>query len=659
MGCVLALCLTTQTFAIEGLKLQIRCPHVALSWPSTNDETYIVQYRATLDTNSTWQTLTNFMPPASGTNTTFFVHSNRVDCPSGQVFGMMIMSGGGESESMSAKVSTLSAAERTQVKQAHEEVRLATLYEKCKQEGREPTEQELKNQPPLPPSIKEVRAKILAAKEKSAARLSGNALSETTLSVGKSSLESFEGSGGANGPQPEGAGGGGGASEPSCGFYRVVRNGLHLGGITNGFVVEGYLELPVELGSTNNGFPQIRFYVDNLPCAGASIQPGDKGCPVLKWNTHFLPNGSHDVWLVADFSGEEVVLYGKTTSITVTNDVTFDLDLNSFGEQMWLFARFVEQVSFQIKIYDDESNNYIGTFAFNSGTDGTVSFLWNLLDPQQNLVTSKFIRGEFNATSITPQGGGRTLKSGTNVWTKQTGWFSDKFVVAWANTAKVNAPSRMENLMRYGVVDILANPAHDSPYQLSPGNAFGTGTAFRLTENSRTNLLNYLSDPDYRNFYYFGHGNGGGFGDSSRWDEAPPWIREGELRNALTNRLGEIPRAVTEHPYRFVFLDTCNSANGYLCEAFGIHRRTMTVSVYVNYLKMKPRAFIGFTDFNPLPDSLNEHLQNANMLAAFFAQWMGNVSLNGCIATAKQDPFWPMHQSVLIYGAQNLYRLAP
>ena len=98
---------TTPVLAIEGLTLQIHCPHVVLSWPSTNDETYIVQYRATLDTNSTWQTLTNFMPPASGTNMTYFVNSNRVDCPSGQVFGMMMMSGDGESGAMSANSSSV------------------------------------------------------------------------------------------------------------------------------------------------------------------------------------------------------------------------------------------------------------------------------------------------------------------------------------------------------------------------------------------------------------------------------------------------------------------------------------------------------------------------------------------------------------------------
>ena len=55
----------SQGLAIEGLKLSIHCPDVWLSWPSVewNGETYIVQYRETLDTNSQWITLTNALPP--------------------------------------------------------------------------------------------------------------------------------------------------------------------------------------------------------------------------------------------------------------------------------------------------------------------------------------------------------------------------------------------------------------------------------------------------------------------------------------------------------------------------------------------------------------------------------------------------------------------
>src|SRR5437763_14849100 len=92
-----------QTSAIEGLKLSIRCPDVWLTWPSVeNGETYIVQYRQTLDTNSSWLTLTNYMPPDSGTNLTTFVHSNQVSCPPGQTFGMSAAASAGGDDSIGA-----------------------------------------------------------------------------------------------------------------------------------------------------------------------------------------------------------------------------------------------------------------------------------------------------------------------------------------------------------------------------------------------------------------------------------------------------------------------------------------------------------------------------------------------------------------------------
>jgi hypothetical protein len=48
------------SFAIEGLKISVQSSNVVLSWPSTNGETYIVQYRPTLNTTSSWTTLTDF-----------------------------------------------------------------------------------------------------------------------------------------------------------------------------------------------------------------------------------------------------------------------------------------------------------------------------------------------------------------------------------------------------------------------------------------------------------------------------------------------------------------------------------------------------------------------------------------------------------------------
>lgn len=155
--------------AIEGLKLQIICPDVVLSWPSVEGATYIVQYRPTLDPITPWQTLTNNLPAGTGTNVTFFVHSNRVDCSAGQIFGMGLLPDGGNA--MVSSAASLSPEERRQLKQARETQRLAELLVQCELEQREPYEWELKNEPPPPPSTEEVRAKILAAMEKRQAGL--------------------------------------------------------------------------------------------------------------------------------------------------------------------------------------------------------------------------------------------------------------------------------------------------------------------------------------------------------------------------------------------------------------------------------------------------------------------------------------------------------
>src|SRR5512133_927290 len=71
---------TSNGLASENLKIAVECPDVILSWESADDETYIVQYRPTLSTNTPWETLTNSLPAATGTNVTFFVHSNQMEC---------------------------------------------------------------------------------------------------------------------------------------------------------------------------------------------------------------------------------------------------------------------------------------------------------------------------------------------------------------------------------------------------------------------------------------------------------------------------------------------------------------------------------------------------------------------------------------------------
>lgn len=85
------------SFAVPDTKIAIRCPDVEIWWPSTNGQTFLIQIRPDLQPETLWATLTNFYPAAANTNVTYFVHPNQVDCPTGQVFGIMSASRGGGS----------------------------------------------------------------------------------------------------------------------------------------------------------------------------------------------------------------------------------------------------------------------------------------------------------------------------------------------------------------------------------------------------------------------------------------------------------------------------------------------------------------------------------------------------------------------------------
>jgi hypothetical protein len=44
------------------------------------------------------------------------------------------------------------------------------------------------------------------------------------------------------------------------------------------------------------------------------------------------------------------------------------------------------------------------------------------------------------------------------------------------------------------------------------------------------------------------------------------------------------------------------------------------------------------------------------MLGQFIAEWHGGANLDGIVARAKQNTFWPLDPSAITYGATNLYR---
>lgn len=95
-----ALITPVRSFAVPDTKLAVYCPDVVLTWPSTNGQSFLIQTRPDLNPDTPWAWLTNFYPAAAGTNRTYFVHPNQMNCPSGQTFGAKNMPG---SESRNAQ----------------------------------------------------------------------------------------------------------------------------------------------------------------------------------------------------------------------------------------------------------------------------------------------------------------------------------------------------------------------------------------------------------------------------------------------------------------------------------------------------------------------------------------------------------------------------
>ncbi|MFN3407882.1 MAG: Ig-like domain-containing protein [Limisphaerales bacterium] len=620
------------TYAIEGLQLSLQCSNVVLTWPSVEGETYIVQYRPTLDTNSTWQTLTNFMPAETGVSMTTFVHSNVVQMPNCDGGSFAAMSYGGESSLMVVAVeddtptepmviSTNGTGEATPLQLYPPGFDLSGFY------------------------IYDPRSEEL---------VSGSAFMQAASELDFPEPEEGEGSG---------EGGTNFVSE--TGFYRVVRNGVHFYGLTNGVVLSDVVTIPIELSLTNaDTITGMSFYTDDgSPLVGAN---DSENAPwVLEWDTRMVPNGTYSIYAEVNFASDASVT-NEPISVTVSNFVSFpNYFTRNFEDWMWLYAELATpEADYEIAMYADETN-YLGSF-FGSTSDGVISFLWDLTDGQSYTFTNDTFSAEYiitpTSSSFGPQQNGpQTTVTATNFWAREYAWKGSgigKFVVAYSPLDNNGTKTLKIGLMvsggtggEYGGVTQTLGSYGLGPYQLSPGNQ--QGSAFQMYDGTtKTNLLSYLWDVSYRNFYYFGHGSPSAVGGAP--GTTVPTITARDFRRVLYN-FPSSGKPLNAHPYRLVFFDGCRVGAGNMCEQFGIPTQTTDNNFFL-YSGVRSRAFFGFKD----TISFNEQqwTWRSLMIGGFFADWISGQPLFSCatnaVAGGHSSGYQSMDTSWIIRGATNL-----
>ena len=487
------------------------------------------------------------------------------------------------------------------------------------------------------------------------------------------------------------------SSVTNTGFYRVVRDGVHIYGLTNGAVLNGTMQFPIEfaLGSTDQ-IVGVTFYDENnSPIIGASAQ-GSGNLWTLTWNTPMAFNGNYNMYAEIDYASDTPGISVPVT-VTVSNVISFpNYASQVFGNQMWIFAQTIPNAAYQIDLYD-ENTNYLGSFMDYADGGGYISFIWDLTDGNgytfnstnfygvftvntsslssmsQNLnaknisasspsfqtasVAKKTLGSTVRANGVRANGAtpnaGSSSASANQLWVREPAWSPGN---SWAIAYSPLNPNDSVSTLRIsemmiggdggiygGVVSTLGDYGLGAP--MSPGNV-SQSSAFEMADtNSRAQFLSYLPG-NYRHCYFFGHGSPTAFGTQGAV------ITAYDVSRALLNvpLSWQIQHAAL-HPYRLVFIDGCSAGAGNLCESFGIPAMTVNTNFFGN-LGIESRAFLGFkttTSFNP-----SQWDWRALMLGGFFGEWMHGVPLQNCVNDALNAQYQPLPSSWVIYGAVDL-----
>jgi hypothetical protein len=668
---MLLLTSAVQLFATEGLKLSLQCSNVILTWPSVNasGDTYLVRRRPDLSTNSTWTVLTNSFPAASGTNLTVFIDYGVVTNPncgvSGGSFAAITGVGGGNTEMAMAAFPVPAGPMAMPINSAGSAVPVA-LY---------------------PPGFDLSGFLIFDP-------TTGESISGSEYSIGLARLDGAH----PDVPQPYAGSGNGAAANlvSQSGFYEVVKLGVHLFGVTNGMVLSGHVPLKVEYAGTNAGENLVSLFLSDTDTnfsgalTGTSFTDPASATNGLTgaWDTTQIPNGTYTIQLGAILSDGTFILDHAVT-VTVSN-VAWTPDpwsMAGFGIYVGVQTIFTNGGTFVMEIYDDQAD-HVGHLNGIIGSDGYLDypgipgpgFTIDNTDGNGNQLPSTFYNLIYaitpavsgNQSFYTPELTNLTSPFPySNSVTTEASWnftptsalviyqevFSDSKVAAQSDERDMmDVVSSIEYAAGHAEVQGFSDPTLDFVYSIGHGGGW------------QSVIVNGLTTSSCRDFVYFGHGAPSSLGSGS--NSAPIAQIAGTLINALPPNTGPGVAIPNQHPYRFVFLDGCDTAEGDWPLAFGIPKQEgMTINDFLNKRGLRARAFMGWNRKKQIgwegEGTMNQ--DHINYITKFWQTWdtaTNNIPtpLNIAIQAAGVETIQgtgqtlpnPAAGGMVVYGAADL-----
>ncbi|MBI5388009.1 MAG: hypothetical protein HZA90_25375 [Verrucomicrobia bacterium] len=365
--------------------------------------------------------------------------------------------------------------------------------------------------------------------------------------------------------------------------------------------------------------------------------------------------------------GESVYMPGSSVSVVVSNQIWFPDPYNWAGFFIDVQAQSVHANGhYHVEIYDDTGYDVFDL-------DGPTDAQGYLMDEghrgfrvrNYDEVTYEQYPSQYYRIVVAtgPGSSGPTPAVATNFIWVETAWpknesifpytqFGIGYMPVFGNPA--NGGISAVTLQSLIQVVYTAAEAREGGLGAVPGdsqNPFELGSQMDFSQ-----LLYILRHDEVRNFYYFGHGNAKNIGQKG----LGKYLDISDFNTALHN-WGDPMRPWTQtnapHPFRFVFLDGCKTADGNLCNAFGIPK-IQNMSSNVFYAKgVRYRAFMGWNSavVQDFVGAINQ--RHVQFIGEFFDKWLthriqGNpVGIRQAIDATSA---WSERNHLIIYGYEGL-----
>jgi hypothetical protein len=368
-------------------------------------------------------------------------------------------------------------------------------------------------------------------------------------------------------------------------FYRVVRDGAHLFGLTNGAVLSGVVKFPIELANDGGTVSTVSITENETPI-GNSTQIAPAIAPLsATLDTTLLANGVHMISASArwdDTNGGLWEAESPAISVTISNEISFENWMPSFGEtgNTFLFRATSAHTNtdWVVSVYDS-SNTYLGYFSGHTD-DGDISFYYDYSGT--SLTNNPKFSFEISTEYVDPPTP-PTYKV-TDPWTAEGAW-------AMAAQHAFDNASDSDTLYKElnGFVGVAGSIGGVSPPASSDGSPYALAFNDPSGDGNWASFRSAIFNSTTRNLVYFGHGGQTGIGYNT--SNTNRFISSTEIANVLHT----IPTGQTNrHAFRFVFIDACSTALGAMPESFGIlHKENVLLTDY-QAASLRPSAYVGW-----------------------------------------------------------------